>query len=1564
MKHVTVYLAGLIAAALLVSCNNFFHELVPPDGDRIVSFKIPGQLRAEMISDDSVMVTMPEGTDVRGLLPEITVSPRAAALPVTFNYLQTAFPNTDILEAAIGFYTADNPEAYIENLIRGNKDFNVPALDMPIDFSAPVDIYVIAAVGNIRRYTVYVSVENEINNNPGYGIEWPRLLGMGFSKANNPGLYGDSLCRIYEDSRTVNATVRYMPDSGFSFALVPTFVIWGDGMEIDGVEAVSDAGVIQFETGQGNQTKTLTLRRGANAVSYTMNVTFTEDLGANGPMLEGLRFAKYDNPELVMDAVCNVFENSLTVSARAYYPVEMPYLSFTLVPSFNILGDRLEVDGVEVRSGDETGFIRFAPSFGSQNKTLTVWRNGKSKDYALTITFEEDPDTVRSITDFRFVKQDNSNIAANAVAAIVNTDNTGAISAQVFYSGVKPSALIPRFVSPGNVSVSGAAQTSGVSGRDFSSPLEYRVVSRNGQYTRTYTVRVEFISLADAAPRITSFKFSQIMNSGLVRDCEADIHDDTGIITVSAYYGGAFAPETLTPEFSAEGQVQVMGSMQVSAASPQDFSRPIRYTVTHPLNSLLKREYWVYASLVQDVSSHAVITEFGFHPSENPGLRDELKARIDQMTGKITIYAPIGSGVTSRTMYPRFTAAGNVIVGGELQVSGQSGQSFGGPVVYTVISANGLNKRDYTVDARELTSTMYVNQNAFGSGDGTSWENAFRLLQTACEAAAEFPDDVPVEIWIAKGTYRPANTDDYFWLTANTSYIGGFAGYESAKNQRNIAANVVTISGDLGGGVYARRLFASANELGGDLSFENLRLTGARGQQGACVYALLDAGSELSLADCEVSNMQSSGTGGVVYVRGGGLSVVRSAFSACTNGAVYVSGTRARITDVEFSNCTNASGNGGSAVVRLDCSGETQLTRVNAVGFSGAAFYLGGNGNKNIETLAIENGAQGLSVQSTAGAVRVNGLVLRGLTGEGITMSGANGVKYFSGVTASNISDSAVSCSSSSGTFTMRDNSTFDNTGSLSISNGSGTVSVLNTKITNSKGASALDVTADASVIDALTIDGAPNGRGIYITNNGSANIANTVIKNCVTTENGGGIYIGGTGSANISYTTITACTVGNYGGGMYLSNSGDAYVSNTTIDTVKLTVSGLGGGIHRSGGSLSVENSVIKNVTGGGSNCAGIYYYASANLEVTDLVLQNINGSGIYSSGGGVRKFSDIRASNIGGDYGVYAVSMSSGSFTLSDSNFDSCGVYCSASGAVPVTVTDTKIYNASGIQGLNATSSGTGAVTIERVTIDGVPNGRGINVSANSTVRVSNLTVKNCVTTNNGGGIYIDGAGSANISNTTITVCTAGSYGGGMYIGDTVGGVNISNTTISGNTTSHAGGGVYVDKNSTLIMRNGTVISDNFVVCDIIENSFGGGLYISGGTFIMEGGTISGNSIIDTVTTDFGNSFGGGVCIHSGGSFTMRGGTISGNIIKNYQTSRGGGVAILSTYAYANSSFVKTGGTIYGSDGGTNANKCMNTAGALSGSNSGHAVYISNNNQPITNINSTVGEGANLTY
>ncbi len=88
----------------------------------------------------------------------------------------------------------------------------------------------------------------------------------------------------------------------------------------------------------------------------------------------------------------------------------------------------------------------------------------------------------------------------------------------------------------------------------------------------------------------------------------------------------------------------------------------------------------------------------------------------------------------------------------------------------------------------------YVNAARPSDGDGTSWATGFKSLQSALTTAGTY-----TEVWVAAGVYTPAPTDRNatFTLRNNLSILGGFSGVETAAAQRDPAANISILSGDL-----------------------------------------------------------------------------------------------------------------------------------------------------------------------------------------------------------------------------------------------------------------------------------------------------------------------------------------------------------------------------------------------------------------------------------------------------------------------------------------------------------------------------------------------------------------------------------------------------------------------------------------------------------------------------------------------------------------------------------------------------------------------------------------------
>ena len=183
-----------------------------------------------------------------------------------------------------------------------------------------------------------------------------------------------------------------------------------------------------------------------------------------------------------------------------------------------------------------------------------------------------------------------------------------------------------------------------------------------------------------------------------------------------------------------------------------------------------------------------------------------------------------------------------------------------------------------------------------------------------------------------------------------------------------------------------------------------------------------------------------------------------------------------------------------------------------------------------------------------------------------------------------------------------------------------------------------------------------------------------------------------------------------------------------------------------------------------------------------------------------------------------------------------------------------------------------------------------------------------------------------------------------------------------------------VYVNNNSSFIMNTGSKICDNgYLFTDsslASTQTYGGGVYIAGGTFTMNGGEITNNYALyglgvyvssGTFTMNggkitgnkFDDGYGGGVYVNSGASFTMTGGEISGNGTKenqSYNVRRGGGV-------YSSGTFRMSGGVIYGSNASASLQNKAATGAALYRS-GGTAQYGTFNGTAFTssgNLNTT---------
>jgi len=173
-------------------------------------------------------------------------------------------------------------------------------------------------------------------------------------------------------------------------------------------------------------------------------------------------------------------------------------------------------------------------------------------------------------------------------------------------------------------------------------------------------------------------------------------------------------------------------------------------------------------------------------------------------------------------------------------------------------------------------AVWYVDKDVTGTETGTSWAQAFNTLQEGIDAAAA---DGGGEVWVAEGRYdevrshtmhAPAVDTGSLVLKSNVFLYGGFAGTETARDQRDWRSHDCSIDG-----ATARTGQPSYHVVvGGNLSgLDGFVITGGAGDDGiAGVEPPQEWGAGMyndnvfvTVAHCVFTNNRSETQGGAMY---------------------------------------------------------------------------------------------------------------------------------------------------------------------------------------------------------------------------------------------------------------------------------------------------------------------------------------------------------------------------------------------------------------------------------------------------------------------------------------------------------------------------------------------------------------------------------------------------------------------------------------------------------------------------------------------------------------------------
>lgn len=273
-------------------------------------------------------------------------------------------------------------------------------------------------------------------------------------------------------------------------------------------------------------------------------------------------------------------------------------------------------------------------------------------------------------------------------------------------------------------------------------------------------------------------------------------------------------------------------------------------------------------------------------------------------------------------------------------------------------------------------STIYVDINATGNGNGSSWQHAFVHLNDAISAATGAN-----QIWVAEGTYYPdlangVNSNDRnarFTLTGAKNgirIIGGFSSGDTFAdrdpiNKQTILSGDINQSGTSDGNSYSVvYVDASSGAITNATRLDGFTITGGNANVGATnsgggLRCIGNTTNECSptLANMRFLNNSSASLGGAIHGTGAGdkgrIIVINSFFTGNVSGqgaAIYSSGNIRIVNSVFAEN--SALGFAGAIYF---VPGTTSASIVNSTIVNNSAGQIGGAVFLNSATLSISN---------------------------------------------------------------------------------------------------------------------------------------------------------------------------------------------------------------------------------------------------------------------------------------------------------------------------------------------------------------------------------------------------------------------------------------------------------------------------------------------------------------------------------------------------------------------------------------------------------------------------------
>ena len=377
-----------------------------------------------------------------------------------------------------------------------------------------------------------------------------------------------------------------------------------------------------------------------------------------------------------------------------------------------------------------------------------------------------------------------------------------------------------------------------------------------------------------------------------------------------------------------------------------------------------------------------------------------------------------------------------------------------------------------------------------------------------------------------------------------------------------------------------------------------------------------------------------------------------------------------------------------------------------------------------------------------------------------------------------------------------------------------------------------------------------------------------------------------GIGHSNVTWTATSTLTSDMAAGNYYLTTDVTLDATWTPANGTVLDLNGYSITVNADADAITVPAGSSFTLTD--CNSSGGVHYFTKNTEKNNLWEPVETGGGITVTGGVITHSRGKNGSGI-----VMQAESNNGTFTMYGGTI--CGNYSTTPGAGVRSTYGKIIMSGGAISGnvaANYKSGDGGGVYL-------YGNGSSFDMSGNAQI-TDNATNKF------GGGVNVKGGTGGKVS---FTMSGNAQITGNMCFGSDCGGAGVyasggeftmnDNAAISDNHSQSergSGGGVFVSKTATFTMNDNATISGNAAYITSTSSgkkNSGGGVQVYGGTFNMNGGSISDNMAENGAGVYVGYSG------STAGTFKMNGGTITNNKVIE---GNGGGVYVLGNFEIAN--------------------------------------------------------------